>query len=162
MFNIGDAVIYPNAGLCIIEDIRNENFLGKEEPFYVITPVYSKGSTLFSAVSNDKISIRNVVSGEVLSEILSVKEDLLSGWIDNNHDRQSFYSEILKSCDLAKTLSAVKSLNYRKVQKEKLGKRLHMADEKALVDLEKMLYGEVAYVLGISYDDAVEMFKVNM
>ncbi len=162
MFKIGDAVVYQSAGLCIIEDIRTENFLGKDELFYVISPVYSKGSTIFSPVENAKVTIRCAVTKEELSNILSVKSDFESEWIDNNHERHNFFSEVLRSCDLSRILGAVKMLNLKKSVKEKAGKKLHMADEKSLAELEKMLYGEVSYVLGIGYDETVQMLQMNM
>ncbi len=158
MFNIGDAIVYANTGLCVIRDIRTEDFLGDKQLFYVLDPVYSKGSTIFSPVENSKMVIRSVVSKEELCDILSVESPPEDNWIENSHERRNFFSGILRSCILSDTLNAVRSLNHQKNKKESTGKKLHMADEKALVDLERMLYGEIAYVLGIGYDEVVQMF----
>lgn len=158
MFNIGDAVIYANTGLCVIKDIRTEDFLGEKQLFYVLDPVYSKGSTIFSPVENSKMVIRSVVSKKELSQVLSVEVDPEKSWIENSHERRNYYSNVLRNCVLSDTLAAVRSLSYRKNNKKTSGKKLHMADEKALVDLEKMLYGEIAYVLDISYDEVIQMF----
>lgn len=160
MFKVGDAVIYPNIGICFINDIRTESFLGKEELFYVITPVYSKGSTIFSQVENTKNSMRAVVSKDELSEILSLPHN--SEWIENSYERHNYYSDILRSCNLQKALTAVRTLNSRKAEKEKIGKKLLMTDEKALADLIKISYGEIAYVLGITYEEVAQMLQMNM
>ena len=162
MFNIGDAVVYSNAGLCTIDDIRTEDFLGEEQLFYVLNPKYSRGSTIFVAVDNSKVVLRHTVSKEMISEVLSIEVNPEKEWIEKRQDRHARTTEILKNCDIKETLVALRTLLYKRAEKEKLGKKLHMKDDADIANLERMLFGEIAYVLDISYDEVVQMFTANI
>lgn len=162
MFNIGDAVVYSNAGLCIIDDIRTEDFLGDEELFYVLSPKFYRGSTLFVAVNNTKVVLRSTVSKEKISDLLSLSVDPQKEWIENRQDRHARVSEVLRNCCIEDTLITLRTLLFKRSEKEMQGKKLHMKDDADIANLERMLFGEIAYVLDISYDEVVQMFTTNI
>ena len=162
MFNIGDAVIYANTGLCIIEDIKEENFLGTAELYYTLNPVHSKGSTVFCPVENMRVVMRSVTPKDELIHALSPDTKPTDKWIENDHERRSYFNTVLKNCVFSETLSVVRVLNNMKNAKMLSGKKLHATDEKALAECEKILFGEISHVLGISYDEAAEMIRSNI
>lgn len=157
MFNVGNAIIYDSTGVCLIEDIRVEDFLGKREPYYILKPVFSKGSTIFCPVSNSKVTMRRVSSRDELTPALhSADTDI--PWIAGDQQRRDFFSAVLKRCEVCEMGGVIRLLCRKKAEKEALGKRLHVADEKALSDVQKLLFGEIAYVFGIDIDDAATLF----
>lgn len=162
MFNIGDAVVYSNAGLCTIDDIRTEDFLGDEQLFYVLSPKYSRGSTIFVAVGNSKVVLRHTVSKEKVSEVLSIEVEPEKEWIEKRQERHAHTTEVLKNCDIEETLITLRTLLCKRAEKEKMGKKLHMKDDSDIANLERMLFGEIAHVLDVSYDEVVQMFTTNI
>ncbi len=158
MFNVGEAVIYGNTGVCIIEDIRLEDFLGKKERYYILKPVYSKSSTIFCPVDNIKVTMRKTVSKDEINRYLSPSSLPETEWIENDHMRREHFSAVLRKCDVGELAAEIYSLHRKRNEKTASGKRLHAADEKALADAEKILFGEFSYVLGITYEEAAELF----
>ena len=69
---------------------------------------------------------------------------------------------VLKKCDLREMAGIVRTLCRKKKEKNDSGKKFHASDEKILADAEKILFGEFSYVLGIDYDEAVQMFEVTI
>lgn len=162
MFNVGDAVIYGNTGVCIIDDIRLEDFLGKKEMYYILKPVYSKGSTIFCPVDNVKVTMRSASTRDELTMALTDKNEPDDKWIDNDHERRDYFMSVLKKCDLREMAGIVRTLCRKKKEKADSGKKFHASDEKILADAEKILFGEFSYVLGVDYDEAAQMFEINM
>lgn len=159
MFNPGDAVVYGNSGVCIIDDIRLEEFLGKKEMYYILKPVFIKGSTIFCPVNNVKITMRGVVSKEDIAHLLNDDSAVFDSWNENELKRRELFSATLKKCDIKETAALVRILLKKKADIEDCGRKFHVSDEKILSDAEKTLFGEIAYVSGISYDEASELFK---
>ena len=102
MFKIGDAVVYGSSGVCMIDDIRNEYFLGEQALYYILTPVYSKGSTIFCPVNNDKLPIRAVRSKDELLSSLSSDTADTDEWIVNDQKRHEHFSAVLRTSDSGK------------------------------------------------------------
>ena len=161
MFNVGDAVIYGNTGVCIIDDIRLEDFVGKKERYYILKPVFSKGSTIFCPVDNVRTAMRSIASRDELTSALANASEPIDNWIENDQQRREYFSSVLKRCDLREMTSVVHTLCKKKKEKTEAGKKFHAADEKALAEAEKILFGELSYVLDIDYDEAAKMFEMN-
>lgn len=162
MFNVGEAVIYGNTGVCMIEDIRLEDFLGKKERYYILKPIYTKGSTIFCPVENVKVTMRKTSTRDELDKALSCSDEPSVSWIENDQQRREHLSGILKKCDLGEIAATVRLLYTKKKEKTDCGKKLHAADEKALADAEKILFGEISYVLELDIDEAKELFENNL
>ncbi|MBE6708020.1 MAG: hypothetical protein E7578_02105 [Ruminococcaceae bacterium] len=159
MFNVGDNVIYGNTGICIIEDIRLEDFLGKKETYYILRPLQSKGSMIFCPVNNVKVTMRKVITKEELDRILTFHNCPTVSWIENDHERRDCFSAILKRCDTAELSATLRLLYKRKDELSDTNKKLHASDEKALADCERILFGEISHILSISIEEAADMFK---
>lgn len=159
MFKIGDAVVYGSSGVCMIDDIRNEYFLGEQALYYILTPVYSKGSTIFCPVNNDKLPIRAVRSKDELLSSLSSDTADTDEWIVNDQKRHEHFSAVLRTSDSGKLARMISLLWRNRDEMAAVGRKFRAADEKALADAEKILFGEMSYVLDISYDEAADMFR---
>ena len=103
MFEIGSYVIYRAEGVCVISDIRKENFgsLGNENEYYILTPVSNKSSTVFVPVSNEKLVslIRPLMSAIEIERMLDeIRNDRIE-WINDSRARNTAFKEILSSGD---------------------------------------------------------------
>ena len=75
MFEIGGYVIYRSEGVCVISDIRYENFGGssKGEKYYILNPLNDRKSTVFVPVENDKLvgMMRKLLSASDIEEMVT-------------------------------------------------------------------------------------------
>ena len=70
MFEIGNIVMHPSAGVCCIEDIREEKLTDKKRMYYIMHPLSDqKKSTLYVPVDTDKLRLRKLMSKEEIIEM---------------------------------------------------------------------------------------------
>lgn len=93
---------------------------------------------------------------ELMPAICSAGTDI--PWIAGDQQRRDFFSAGLKRCEVCEMDGVIRLLCRKNAEKEAVGKRLHVADEKALSDVQKLLFGEIAYVFGIEIDDTATFF----
>jgi len=156
MFNIGDTVVYSTTGICIIDDIRTEKFRDEPEEYYVLRPLFSRESAIFSPVKNTSVKMRHILTKNELDQALI--SSTVEEWIENDHTRKDRFNTIIRSCDLISCMSMLLSLLQKKHEKENLNKKLHANDEKFLCDIEKIVYGEISYIYNVTIEQATEIF----
>ena len=83
MYELGDYIIYGNHGVCRVEEIGGLNISGIDKSIecYTLQPVFSKASTLYTPVDNDKVAMRKVISNEEAVELLDQITDAPLLWI---------------------------------------------------------------------------------
>lgn len=155
MFCVGDTIMYGNTGVCEIADIRRETFGGAERTYYVIHPVDGEESTIYCPVDNEKAPIRKLLTAEQIQELIRIMPDTEMKWIENDQLRRERFDEILKRGDHEELVKLIKVLYLNREEKERTGKKFHIADEKAMKEAEYMLYSEFAHVLKIQPDEVV-------
>lgn len=71
-YEVGEYVIYGNNGICQVLDITTPGFSGvdKEKMYYVLEPVHTKGSRIYSPVDSHKVVMRAVIDEEQAEESL--------------------------------------------------------------------------------------------
>ncbi|MBQ6092821.1 MAG: CarD family transcriptional regulator, partial [Clostridia bacterium] len=63
MFQAGDTVVHPFAGVCRVLDIRNERFGDRPQLYYVIASTQDKGGNrIYVPVDGGKILLRRPLS----------------------------------------------------------------------------------------------------
>lgn len=147
--------MYGSTGVCEIEDIRCETFGGAERTYYVIHPVDGEESTIYCPVDNEKAPIRKLLTAEQIHELIRIMPDAEMKWIENDQLRKGKFDEILKRGDHKELVKLIKVLYLNREEKDRAGKKFHIADEKAMKEAEYMLYGEFAHVLKIQPDEVV-------
>ena len=163
MFSINDTIIYGTHGICRITDIINEPFKGAKGKYYILTPAQNPSSTIYVPVDNDKLTSK-------MSKILS-KEDIYAliknmpdeeDWIENKNERADHFRAILASGERIKILSLIKTIYKHREELKAIGKRLHIADETAYKNAEKIIYDEFALVLDIRKDQVIPFIIEQM
>src|SRR5690554_2426247 len=101
MFEIGDYIIYGNHGVCRVEDVGGLDMSGVDKSMecYTLQPVFSKSSTLYTPVDNDKVLMRSVISYEEARELIDEISNISLLVIDNDKQREEAYKVALRSHD---------------------------------------------------------------
>lgn len=164
MFEKGEFVSYSTTGICEITEIKKMGAAGKEKEYYVLKPLYQKGSTVYVPLDNCALTekIRPTVDKKQIDEIiLKAKENPLD-WIEDDFRRSEKFKEIIHSGDL---LSIIRLVSCIYLQGEKLGRtnhRLRAVDSAAFSNAETFLYNEFAFGLGITPQQVIEYIKSKM
>ena len=112
-------------------------------------------STIYCPVDNEKAPIRKLLTAEQIQELIRIMPDTEMKWIENDQRRRERFDEILKRGDHEELVKLIKVLYLNREEKERTGKKFHIADEKAMKESESMLYSEFAHVLKIQPDEVV-------
>ena len=154
MFEKNNVVFHTSAGICQIDDIRNENFTGDERLYYVMHPVNHNGrSVIYVPVDAKKSPIRSVLSEKEINQVIidSKNEDI--EWIDNNNLRKASFNEILHSDNISRIIAMIAILHIRKEKIMTNGKKMPVVDERIMNDAEKKVLEEFSYVLSIEGEE---------
>lgn len=157
MLKIGETVQYSGNGVCVVEDIRNENFGSGNEKYYVLRPISSGYNTFYIPVDNGKMlsKIRKVLSVEEVNEIIKGMPESDFEWIENDLERKEVYKKIIFGGDCREIVRVIKAIYFRGEALKEQGKKLHMVDEHMLKDAENLLYDEFAAVLKIKKEEVL-------
>lgn len=159
MFEIGDYIIYGNHGVCKVIDIGGLDIAGfdKNKKCYTLQPVFSKASTLYTPVDNDKVLIRKVISNDEAKELINHIPKVPLLWIENDKQREETYKDTLRKHDCMEWVKIIKTLYVRKQERLTEGKKLTFTDEKYLSIAKEYLYGELAIALDRDKDEIEEL-----
>ncbi|MFA9462654.1 MAG: CarD family transcriptional regulator [Velocimicrobium sp.] len=149
MFEVGDYIIYGNNGVCKVDKIGTMDVSGtpKGRLYYTLSPVYAKGSTVFTPVDNKKVMMRPVISKEEAWKLIDDMNNIDTLWISDERRREECYKDALKSCDAREWIKIIKTLYIRKKSRVAEGKKVTTSDQKYLRMAEDSLFGELAIPL---------------
>jgi len=164
MFEIGEYIIYGNHGVCRVEDIGSLDIPGidKSRKCYTLQPVFSKASTLYTPVDNDKVLMRRVMTNEEAMELMEQIPDIPLLWIENDKQREEVYKEALRSHDCANWIKIIKTLYVRRQERLSQGKKLTFTDEKYLNIAKNCLYGELSIALDLEKDKIEDLINERL
>ncbi len=152
MFEKGEYIIYGNSGVCEVQDYLKAD--GEHRTYYVLAPVGSKGSTIFSPVDNQKVSMRKVMTKEEADALLkgiSGEEEMV---IRDARTQEQQYKEVLQSGNSTEALRLLRALYKRKKQREAAGRRVTAIDEKYYFMAKGNLLNELAIALNVKVEEA--------
>lgn len=154
MFEIGNIVMHPSAGVCNIEDIREEKLTEKKRTYYIMHPVSDQNrSTIYVPVDTDKVRLRKLLNeDEILSLIRHSTEEKVE-WIDNTNLRKAAYSEIIHSDNISKIIALIATLHIKRDRILETGKKFPASDEKLMHDAERKIHQEFSHSLSIQEDE---------
>ncbi|MBE6569823.1 MAG: CarD family transcriptional regulator [Ruminococcaceae bacterium] len=157
MFHTEETVVYGANGICTIGEITEQSFCGETRQYYVLHPVYDKGATIFVPVDNRELTAKmhRILTKDEVHALIGGLPEEADEWIENDGDRKRAFQEILESGDRKKLMGMIRVLYLRGEQQKKRGKKLHIADERAFREAEKILHEEFAHVLEIPTDQVV-------
>ena len=163
MFKCGDAVMYSTAGACKIATETEKEYFGKTEVCFVLEPIFCGNMKIYVPKSNDKLisKMRRMMTKENLLSLIKNLPEEGEEYIPDDALRRQKYGEIIALCDQMRILGIIKTIYQKKIEQTENKKRLHQCDEYLLREAERILYGEIAFVFGISPDEVHEFILEN-
>ncbi len=156
MFNIGDLIVYGENGVCRVDGLEARPFGGENVNSYRLSPLYSS-CVIYTPVENPTIFMRPVLEKRDAEELIAKINELETDIFYSSVPRELIekYDAIIKQHD-AKTLAVlVHSIRVKRDILLKQRKKLSAIDERYLKKASDLLFGELAAVLGISRDEAM-------
>lgn len=152
MHSVGEKIVYGGAGLMEIVDVREECFADIPRKYYVLRELASSSdSQTFVPVDNEKLtaSMYPILTKEEAHTLLSrINSIPCLEWHSDNRIRAEKFKSIIDSGDREKLISLIKTVHEENSRRRKEGKKNSLADENALRKAERLLYSELAEVLG--------------
>jgi len=154
MYPIGSRVVYSSSGVCTVSDIRREDFTGEERDYYVLKPMDGGTSSIFVPTDNDRLTgrMRTLLTRDQALDLIRKMPHENPDWIPDNRARGQLFQEILLGCNILRLVRMMRAIYHRREELAARGKKNLMADENALKRAEKILYGEMALVFGLTPD----------
>ena len=161
MFEKGEYIIYGSNGVCEVQDYISP---GSENSrvYYVLAPMRSKGSTIFSPVDNQKVLMRKVMTKEEAKEFLREIPEYEDMEIRESRTQEQQYREVLQSCSSTDSLCLLKALYTRKRKREAAGRRITAVDEKYLSLTRDRIVNELSVALDMDVEAADRLLTDQM
>ena len=163
MLTLNEKVMYGTTGVCVVDSIQDKK-IGKEtRRYYVLKPVAQSSSTVFVPADNEKLlsKVRRVLSAEEIRTIISALHDEPDIWLDNDAERKIKFGEIISSGDRKACLVLLRTLHNRQDYLSGKGKRLHIADERAMKEAQRLIHDEFSVALQIKPEEVGAFIPVS-
>lgn len=162
MFEIGQQIIYGNTGVCIVERIGTldpASGMG-DRLYYTLSPFYTKESTIYTPVDNQKIVMRPILTKEEADALIAEIPQIEALWISDEKKREQDYKDALAKADCRELVRVIKTIYPRKQERLAAGKKVTASDERYFNMAEDYLYKELAISLDMDLEE-VEEYVVN-
>ncbi|MGN1421903.1 MAG: CarD family transcriptional regulator [Oscillospiraceae bacterium] len=153
----GEYVVYRNSDICVVGDVVDKCFDGKNTVEYLSLHQTELNGTIYVPVEKTDICIRPIMSKDRLLEIIDSMPQIKSSWIEDKRLRTDLYGKALKSGDYSLILPMMNAIYNERRKRNENGKNIPAPDEKAYNSVKRLLYNEIAYSFGIE-PDTVEQF----
>ena len=161
MLNLNETVLYGTTGVCTVESIEEKRIGNVTRKYYVLKPVQQLSSTVFVPADNERLlsKMRRLLSPEEIKSMLHSLPKEPNIWLDDDNERKIKYNEIISSGDRKACLVLLRTLHSRQKKLAESGKRLHMADERAMKEAQRLIHDEFSFTLNIKPDEVVAFIR---
>ncbi len=158
MFTSGDYVVCGNNGICQIQDITTLNISGvdKTRQYYILKPVFSSGSTVYTPVDTAENTLRKAMNKEEATAFIdSIPNTALIPLADEK-TLERIYKEYIHQNSSEDWLKLIKTIYLRKEKRLSDGHKVTALDSRYFKLAEDFLYGELSVALDMSKDEVRE------
>lgn len=162
-FNIGDAVRYGANGICVVSDKIRRKFSGVNESYFVLSPVGERGSKIYVPETNSALISRigPVPERENIADALDHPERVSEVWINDESERNGRFREMINSGTCETAIYILFGMLSNRNKRIKAGKSPRSADDILINDIKKTVFGDIAYIFGITYNEAESLFNTK-
>ena len=155
MFEKDQLIMCGGHGVCRVVDVTGNPIdrLDKVRKYYVLEPVFEKGSTVYTPVDNDKVIMRRIMNKNEAEELVGRITKIDTVWIQEEKSREQMYKEAIRTYDCQSLVQIIKTLYLRKQDRLKEGKKVLSSDEQYLRKAEELLYSEMSLALSIPKEE---------
>ena len=158
MFEVGSYVSYRAEGVCVISDIRVENFgLTGCEEYYILTPLKDKNSVLYVPKNNELLvgQMRPLLCADEICALASELREERLEWKSESRARNYLFKDILNSGDRRSLIVLVNTLSEKAEMFISEEKKLTAGEETTLKRAKRMLLDEFSITADIDGEDAL-------
>ena len=161
MFEKDQLIMCGGHGVCRVVDVTGNPIdrLDKVRKYYVLEPVFEKGSTVYTPVDNDKVVMRRIMNKEEAEELVDKITQINTVWIQEEKNREQMYKDAIRTYDCQSLVQIIKTLYLRKQDRLKEGKKVLSSDEQYLRKAEELLYSEMSLALSIPKEEVGTYIK---
>lgn len=151
MYQVNDSVVYGTHGVCEVTAVGrlSMSVADRKKKYYTLRPVYQKDSLVYVPVDHIKLPMRLVLGKEEAEKLVEEIPSLETIWIVNEKERESQYKEAVRSGDCRELVRIIKTIYLPEKERMDKGKKVAAVDERYFHQAEELLYGELAYALGM-------------
>ena len=155
MLKLNQTVMYGTTGVCTVINIEEKKIGREKREYYVLKPNSAATSTVFVPADNELLlaKARELISGAQIAKMFEELPKAESVWIDIDSERKKVFGDTVMSGDRFACLSLLKTLIVKQKQLSAVGKRLHLADERVLREVQRLICDEFSFVLGSTPDE---------
>jgi len=155
MLKINDSVMHRTSGVCRVKAIREDDLGAGRQQYYVLEPTYDKGMTIYIPTSKEHDQLRRLLTAREIKSLIENVSGHENVWISDDRKRRQYYRDVLRSDDPQKLICLISTLYQKKTEREKEGKKFYAEDQGIMEEAEKILHGEIAFVMDIEPDEVV-------
>lgn len=162
MFKKDELIMCGGHGVCRVVNVTGNPIdrLDKVRKYYVLEPVFEKGSTVYTPVDNDKVIMRKIMNKQEAEELVGRITSIDTVWIQEEKSREQMYKEAIRTYDCHSLVQIIKTLYLRKQSRLQEGKKVLSSDEQYLRKAEELLYSEMSLALSIPKEE-VETYIIE-
>ena len=125
MFKVGDYVACGNKGVCRVSEVTTLDISGvdRNEEYYILKPVYNTASTVYIPVALADESIRSILSASEAKDFLKDIPGIACLDIQSEKTVEAEYKGCIRSNDIRKLVSLVKTIYVRRRKRQEERKR---------------------------------------
>lgn len=159
MVKIGSRVCVSTKGICDIEDIKKNAFIGcdKNKEYYILKPVEAANNMVVYLPTDTKLKIRNLISEKQALQIFDNFEDIEEMKFSPEDDKYNKISSIIQGGDADEVASLLKTLIIRKSKINK--KQYSYQEQRFLSQAMNFLTGEISVVLKKDRQEVEDKFS---
>lgn len=167
MFEKGSYVTYRSEGVCIIIDIREENFGAGNgaEDYYILAPISDIKSTVFVPVNNERLVgyMHRLLQADELNGIISELREERLEWIPESRARNAAFKQLISRGDRRELIVLLNTLYDKIGEMKKTGKRVGTTDLGAMHKAETLLREELMMTTDFRLQDKlIDLLRGNI
>ncbi|MCI9464749.1 MAG: CarD family transcriptional regulator [Lachnospiraceae bacterium] len=158
MFEVGELIMCGGHGVCRVTAVTGNPIdkLDKKRKYYILEPVYEKGSTIYTPVDNEKVIMRKIMNEKDAKTLIKKIPEIETVWIKEEKTREQMYKDAIRSYDCRSLVQIIKTLYLRRQSRAEQGKKVLSSDEHYLKKAEELLYSEMSLALSIPKENVVD------
>lgn len=161
MYARDELVVRANDGIFRISEIGHPDFQSPKESrlYYTLIPVGDIKTRIFVPVAPEPAGIRRLISKDEAWELIQQIPDIMPFQIENEKQREQQYRQALRSNDPRQVAAVIKTLYARDCARLVQGRKSPAMDQNYFQRAEKILYSELAVVLGVEECNVPELIR---
>jgi len=158
MFEKNAYIVYGKNGVCQIMDIKPMDVEGAspERLYYVLHPLNSHGSTIFTPIDNQRVPMRPILSQEEAQQLIDEIPYIHALNIPNEKTCEEQYKAAMQTGRCEDMVSIIKTIYQKKQKRQQIGKKITSVDEKYFHMAENCLYTELSILINVPKDKMEE------